>query len=159
MAELENIKVDPELEMLKLNKKSGFKYRERRHEDWLDNYPLYRDKVVVNRLTQRQSVNVPLMKQTVRTLLKDVDDMPVLYFENLDNDEMAEVFLNEYWKVNCAASRKVLNIAVASVFATRDGPCSFTGNNVPRLVYSTFFNKMTKLAEHRSFCFWKTLIG
>jgi hypothetical protein len=38
------------------------------------------------------------MKQTIRTLLKDVDDMPVLYFENLDNDKEAEVFQNEYWK-------------------------------------------------------------
>ena len=38
------------------------------------------------------------MKQTIRTLLKDVDDMPVLYFENLDNDKQAEVFQNEYWK-------------------------------------------------------------
>ena len=38
------------------------------------------------------------MKQTIRTLLKDVDDLPVLYFENLDNDKQAEVFYNEYWK-------------------------------------------------------------
>ena len=89
---------NPELEMLRLNKESGYKYRERRQEDWLENYTLYRDKVTVNRLTQRQSVNVPMMKQTIRTLLKDVDDMPVLYLENLDNDKEAEVFQNEYWK-------------------------------------------------------------
>lgn len=90
-------RIDPELEMLRLNKEGGYNYRERRSEDWTDNYTLYRDKVKINRLTQRQSVNVPLMKQTVRTLLKDVDDMPVLYFENLDNDKQKEVFLNEYW--------------------------------------------------------------
>jgi len=89
---------NPELEMLRLNKESGYNYRERRQADWLENYTLYRDKVTINRLTQRQSVNLPLMKQTVRTLLKDVDDMPVLYFENLDNDKEAEVFQNEYWK-------------------------------------------------------------
>lgn len=88
----------PELEMLRLNKQSGYNYRERRQNDWLENYTLYRDKVQINRLTQRQSVNLPLMKQTVRTLLKDVDDMPVLYFENLDNNKQAEVFQNEYWK-------------------------------------------------------------
>ena len=87
-----------ELEMLRLNKKSGYNYRERRQEDWLENYTLYRDKVTVNRLTQRQSVNIPLMKQTVRTLLKDVDDMPVLFFDNLDNNKDAEIFQNEYWK-------------------------------------------------------------
>src|SRR5690606_40920604 len=58
----------------------------------------YRDTVTINRLTQRQSVNIPLMKQTIRTLLKDVDDMPVIEFENLDNDKQAEIFKNEYWK-------------------------------------------------------------
>ena len=98
MADLTFTPVDPELEMLKLNKQSGYNYRERRQDDWTENYTLYRDKVTINRLTQRQSVNIPLMKQTIRTLLKDVDDMPVLHFENLDNDKQKEVFLNEYWK-------------------------------------------------------------
>lgn len=88
----------PELQMLSLNKQSGYNYRERRQEDWHENYLLYRDKVKVNRLTQRQSVNLPLMKQTIRTLLKDVDDMPLIYFENLDNDKQAEIFQNEYWQ-------------------------------------------------------------
>jgi hypothetical protein len=90
--------ISPELQMLLNNKESGYNYRRRRQQDWLENYTLYRDKVTINRLTQRQSVNIPLMKQTVRTLLKDVDDMPVLFFENLDNDKSAEVFQNEYWK-------------------------------------------------------------
>lgn len=87
------------MQMLINSKDSGYKYREPRHADWDTNFQLYHDKVTINRLTQRQSVNIPLMKQTVRTLLKDVDDMPVLYFENLDNDKEAEVFKNEYWKV------------------------------------------------------------
>lgn len=90
--------LNPELDLLKNNKQDGFNFRERRHDDWLENYTLYRDKVTINRLTQRQSVNLPLMKQTIRTLLKDVDDMPILYFENLDNDKEAETFQNEYWK-------------------------------------------------------------
>jgi len=90
--------LDPKLQMLLNNKLEGYNYRERRQEDWLENYTLYRDKVTINRLTQRQSVNLPLMKSTIRTLLKDVDDMPVLYFENLDNDKQKEVFQNEYWK-------------------------------------------------------------
>ena len=89
---------NPDLIKLINNRESGYNYRERRHDDWDENYTLYRDKVIINRLTQRQTVNLPLMKQSVRTLLKDVDDMPVLYFENLDNDKQAEVFYNEYWK-------------------------------------------------------------
>src|SRR3990167_6787590 len=88
-----------EVQMLLNNKASGFEYRRRREEDWRENYELYRDKVTINRLTQRQSVNLPLMKTTLRTLLKDIDDMPVIQFENLDNDKQAEVFQNEYWKL------------------------------------------------------------
>src|SRR3990167_4149977 len=88
----------PEVEMLRRNKTSGFNYRERRQSDWDENYTLSRDKVVINRLTQRQSVNLPLMKTVLRTTLKDIDDMPVILMENLSNDKQKEVFLNEYWK-------------------------------------------------------------
>ena len=88
---------NPELEMLLANKRSGYNYRERRHDDWTENYTLYRDKVITDRLLQRQTVNIPLVKQVVRTLLKDVDDMPVLYYENLDDDKQAEKFKNDYW--------------------------------------------------------------
>lgn len=90
--------VSPEMQMLRNNKLEGYNYRYRRTFDWDENYELYRDKVITNRLTQRQSVNLPLMKQSVRTLLKDVDDMPVIEFQNLDNDKQAELFKNEYWK-------------------------------------------------------------
>jgi hypothetical protein len=88
----------PELVLLRFNKEGGYNYRFRREQDWRENYTLYRDRVIYNRLTQRQSVNLPLMKTQIRTLLKDVDDMPVIQFDNLDNDKESEVFLNEYWK-------------------------------------------------------------
>lgn len=100
--------IDPEMQIMSKNRLSGFNYRERREPDWRENYSLYRDKVRYNRLTQRQSVNVPLMKYQIRTLLKDVDDMPVLYFENLDNDQEAEVYENEYWKETVAHNRMEL---------------------------------------------------
>ena len=90
--------IDPELQVLLGNKQDGYNYRERRQQDWTENYTLYRDRVTINRLTQRQSVNMPLMKQTIKTLLKDVDDMPVLFFEELSNDEEKQTFQNEYWK-------------------------------------------------------------
>jgi hypothetical protein len=87
-----------ELQMLLNNKEAGFNYRERRESDWRENYELYRDKVTINRLIQRQSVNIPLMKTVLRTVLKDVDDMPVIVFENLDNDKQKELFQNKYWE-------------------------------------------------------------
>ena len=94
--------------MLRVNKQSAYNYRERRHDDWDENYTLYRDKVIIDRLIQRQTVNIPLMKQTIRTLLKDVDDMPVLYFESIDNDDQAELFKNEYWKYTEVENRMEL---------------------------------------------------
>ncbi len=94
----ETILPNLELQMLVNNKTGGFNYRQRREQDWRENYELYRDKVTINRLTQRQSVNIPLMKTSIKTLLKDVDDMPVIVFQNLDNDKQAEIFQNEYWQ-------------------------------------------------------------
>ena len=85
------------LDKLRVNKESAFKFRRRRHGDWTTNYLLYRDKVMYNRLTQRQSVNIPLIKSSIQTLLKDVDDPPILYFANLDNNDQAEVYYNAYW--------------------------------------------------------------
>lgn len=96
------------LEKLRVNKESSFKHRRRRHFDWTDNYTLYRDKVMLNRLTQRQSVNIPLIKSSIKTLLKDIDDPPILYFSNLDNNDQAEVFYNEYWKYNAQRNNLIL---------------------------------------------------
>lgn len=90
--------MSPEMMTLLSNKEDAYKYRERRHSEWTENYTLHRDRVITNRLTQRQTVNVPLMKQTISTMMKDIDDMPILYFENLDNNKQAEVFKNSYWE-------------------------------------------------------------
>lgn len=96
------------LDKCRVNKESSFKHRRRRHFDWTDNYTLYRDKVLLNRLTQRQSVNIPLIKSTIKTLLKDVDDPPMLYFTNLDNNDQAELFYNEYWKYSAEINNLIL---------------------------------------------------
>ncbi len=72
--------------------------QQRRHADWRENYTLYRDKVTTNRLVQRQSVNVPLMKETIKTMLGKTDEPSDVYFESLSGDKQKEIFLNEYWK-------------------------------------------------------------
>ena len=92
---MENPSINPELEQLRAYKDSGYNYRERRHEDWKENYTLYRDKVNINRLTQRQSVNVPLMKQTVRTLLKMLM-ICLLLSLRIEIMKTKRIFLNEY---------------------------------------------------------------
>jgi len=89
---------DKDLLIIKAEEDSGIEYRERKHDDWTDNYTLYRDKVITNRLTQRQTVNIPLMKYVLNTQLKEMMDAPQLYFPNLNNDQQKEVYYNEYWK-------------------------------------------------------------
>ena len=84
----------------------SFNYQERRHEEWLENYTLSRGKTTYNRLTQRQTVIIPLMKETIRTWLANIDDAPgiefkakgsVLTFEEGGVKEEKETALNEYW--------------------------------------------------------------
>lgn len=74
-----------------------FNDQSRRHEDWRETYSLYRDRVFTNRLTQRQSVNVPLMKETIRTMLSKTDEFTDIYFENLSGDKQKEIYINAYW--------------------------------------------------------------
>src|SRR3990167_5260444 len=89
---------DKDVLILTQEEASELEYRNRKHDDWTDNYSLYRDKVITNRLTQRQTVNVPLMKYVINTMLKEQMDPPQLYFSNLSNNQQKEIYYNEYWK-------------------------------------------------------------
>jgi hypothetical protein len=62
--------------------------------------------VIVNRLTQRQSVNVPYMKKTLKTYLTQTNSPVDNYYENKSNDKQAELFMNEYW-TECAERLKL----------------------------------------------------
>lgn len=86
------------IDILKLNKDQALNFRQRRHSQWTENYQLYRDTVITNRLTQRQSVNIPLMKETIKGQIAKVAELVNLYFKNKDNDQQKELFANEYWK-------------------------------------------------------------
>lgn len=88
---------DTELFIIDQEKQSAYNYQERRHDDWKDNYTLSRDKVITNRLTQRQTINIPLMKYGLATVLKDIDEPATTYFSNLSNDEGKEILYNEAW--------------------------------------------------------------
>lgn len=81
----------------KAEKKAANDLQLRRHEDWTDNYDLYRNKVKTNRLTQRQAVNIPLMKETVKTILSKIDEAPNVDWEELSGDEEKELVYQEVW--------------------------------------------------------------
>src|SRR3990167_2263291 len=90
--------VDSDLMLkLKAEKKSANEIQQHKHEDWDDNYLLYRNKVKTNRLTQRQSVNIPIMKETIKTLLSRIDDVLETDWKELSGDEEKEIIYQEVW--------------------------------------------------------------
>lgn len=96
--------VSPKMERLLRERKVGRDYQERRHKDWDEIYTLYRNKIFTNRLTQRQAVNIPLMKETVKTLLSKIDDPPTVDWKELSGDQEKEIVFQELW--NTAYSDK-----------------------------------------------------
>lgn len=84
-------------------KKAAREFQVRKHSDWNENYELYRNKVKTNRLTQRQTVNVPLMKETIKTLLSKVDDAPEVKWKENSGDEMKEIVYQQMWDDNYKA--------------------------------------------------------
>jgi hypothetical protein len=85
------------IEQRRAEKKIANEFQKRRHLDWNDNYELNRNKVKINRLTQRQAVNIPLMKETLKTLLSKIDDPPSVEFRDIDGDEYKELLVQEMW--------------------------------------------------------------
>lgn len=86
-----------EMERLQVEKKAAIELRQRKHQDWDENYELYRNKVKTNRLTQRQAVNIPLMKETIKTLLSKIDDAPNVEWKELSGDQEKEMIYQEIW--------------------------------------------------------------
>lgn len=78
-------------------KKSGREFQLRKHADWTENYELYRGKAKTNRLTQRQTVSVPLMKETIKTLMSKVDDAPNVEWKEKSGDQMKEIIYQQMW--------------------------------------------------------------
>lgn len=85
--------------MLKLikEKQIAYDFQQRRHEDWNENYELNRNKVHLNRITQRQAVNIPLMNETVKTLLSKIDEPPSIDFKEKGGDRMKEIVIQAMW--------------------------------------------------------------
>lgn len=89
--------VSEKLTKLLNEKKSAREFQVRKHMDWNENYELYRNKIKTNRLTQRQAVNIPLMKETIKTLLSKVDDAPEVKWAELSGDELREIVYQQIW--------------------------------------------------------------
>jgi hypothetical protein len=82
-------------------KRQSTEFKERRFNQWNENYTLYRDKVFTNRLTQRQAVNIPIIRDTIQNWMSKVDETPELTFETrsrANRDKDKEIILNEIWE-------------------------------------------------------------
>lgn len=85
----------------KKQKDESIKFKERRFSQWVENYSLFRDKVNTNRLTQRQPINVPIIRETISSWMSKIDEAPKLKFESRgrDNkDKDGEIVINELYK-------------------------------------------------------------
>lgn len=82
------------------NKDISRQFKERRLNQWNENYYLSRDKVQTNRLTQRQTVNIPIIRDTIQTWMSKIDEQPDLSFETRGRsagEEDQELLVNEMW--------------------------------------------------------------
>lgn len=83
-------------------KEDSQRFKERRTDQWNENYLLYRDKVFTNRLTQRQPVNIPVIRETIQTWISKIDEQPQLVFEARGRgprDKRGELYINEMWNL------------------------------------------------------------
>ncbi len=86
---------------LKEEKRVAIDFQKRRHSQWNETYSLCRDIIETNELTQRQEVNIPIMKETKKTLLSRIDEPPDVVFDCLEKDVAGrekEIVINEIWQ-------------------------------------------------------------
>ena len=94
--------LDVLIQQHRAEKTDSVRFKERRTEQWNENYFLYRDKITTNRLTQRQPVNIPIIRETVQSWMSKIDEQPQLIFEargRAKQDKRGELFINEMWKL------------------------------------------------------------
>ncbi len=104
----DNVKVEQLNAKISAEFEAGLKYRKRREPEFNENYTLYRNKTKINRLTQRQPMNIPLTKETIQTLGAKTNSPIYTVFENRDGDLDAEIALQALYRT--ASSKDLLNL-------------------------------------------------
>lgn len=87
---------EPETLLQKFNKEKeiAVNYQKRRHKFWQEIYELYRNVVRLNRLTQRQAITMPLMKETIKSLLAKIGNAPYVDFKSKSGNLDKEIIMN-----------------------------------------------------------------
>lgn len=81
-------------------KSESYDFKKRRFPQWNENYALFRDKVATNRLTQRQAINIPIMRETIQTYVAKQDEAPELKFKSrgrTNKHKNGEIIVDELW--------------------------------------------------------------
>ena len=82
-------------------KRESYDFKSRRFPQWAENYSLYRDRVVANRLTQRQAINFPIMRESIQTWISKIDEPPEIKFKSRGSTNRhrdGEIIMDELWK-------------------------------------------------------------
>lgn len=83
------------------DKQTSSDFQKRKHPHWNENYLLLRDKVIKNRLTQRQTINIPIMAETYDTWASNVDETPLMTYQPLDKkrtkDKKSAMVWDQIW--------------------------------------------------------------
>lgn len=90
----DNVDKEKLLSKLQHEKRVALKYQKRRWAHWNEIYELYRDIVRTNRLTQRQAINIPLMKETVRAIGSKINEDSDMRLEDKGGDVEKEIIAN-----------------------------------------------------------------
>jgi len=96
----DNLNDDILIEQHKREKEESVRFKDRRFNQWNENYTLFRDKVTTNRLTQRQAINLPIIRESLQSWISKIDEAPILKFESRERDNASkdgEIILNELW--------------------------------------------------------------
>lgn len=82
---------------LQTEKTQAMEAQKRRHEEWNENYLLYRLKSNLNRLTMRNEACLPLLKGSIKTVHSQIAVKPDVYFLDKAGDQDREIAINEKW--------------------------------------------------------------
>lgn len=81
-------------------KRESYEFKERRFQQWNENYTMYRDKIITNRLTQRQAVNLPIIRETIQSWISKIDEPPELKFKargRTNKHKNGEILVDSLW--------------------------------------------------------------
>ena len=93
-----NFSVSQAQQKYRAEKLDAASYQYRREDQYNENYLLYRDTVQTNRITMTQAVNIPLIKETGKTILSRINEDPHITLKDKGGNGDKEIVRNKMWE-------------------------------------------------------------